>query len=66
MEVVKMEYRYSGRPELVFEDDEAVLYRALKAHAVVHRCTQGRCDARQVYEEALTKMQNLRSRASGA
>ena len=60
-----MEYRYAGRPELVFDDDEAVLYRDLKAHAVVHRCTERSCPFRQVYEEAYAKVKELRSRDDG-
>ncbi len=57
-----MEYRYSGHPELVFEDDEAVLYRALSAHATVHGCTEDSCPYRRVYEEAYAQVKALRAR----
>jgi hypothetical protein len=66
VEVVEMTYRYSGRPELVLEDDEAVLYRAQVAHATVHGCAREDCEARQVFDEALANIQRLRASEDGA
>ena len=70
VEVVEMTDRYSGRPELVLEDNEAmlyrVLYRAQVAHATVHGCGKGYCEARQVFDEALAKIQGLRVGDDGA
>jgi hypothetical protein len=56
-----MPYRYSGRPELVLEDDEAVLYRAQVAHTSAYGCGKGSCEARQVFDEALAQIQRLRA-----
>jgi hypothetical protein len=43
-----------------------VLYRAQVAHATVHGCGKGYCEARQVFDEALAKIQGLRVGDDGA
>jgi hypothetical protein len=56
-----MDYRYSGHPERYLEDDVAVLYRALTAHATVHGCGKdGPCEARRIFEAAYEQIKSLR------
>lgn len=51
--------RYPSLRE-VLAKDEAALLRISEAHtAVRHRCREGECEARQVFEDALGKIQEL-------